>query len=301
MKGVSMEEKYRQTSLVGPSVLIGVGIILLLDNLGYLEWDVWQLVRLWPVFLIVWGIEILLQGRVLGRILTVFVILAGIIGGVWLMAAGADPRVTTQITYPRNDASSLVLSLQPKVGRLTLEAYKDSANLIGGVVSVPRGVRLVENFSAGNRARLQLDTNPSSRRWWPGQSEVWDLKLDGESLLDIVVDQGIGDIDLDLTRLRLNQVIANFGIATAKITLPSEGNYDIKLDGGIGTILLEIPHNAAVNITVDGGIVTKTFPSTYRRVDNVWKSPEFENQDALININLSLGIGTIVVRQVASQ
>ena len=160
-----MESKHHHTSLVGPSFLIGIGIILLLDNLGYVEWDLWQIVRLWPVLLIVWGLEVLLQGRLLGRILTVCVILIGIIGGAWFMTSSADPRTSTQIAYPRNDASSFVVNLKPAVGKVTIEAYEDSANLIGGFVSVPKGIRLVEDFSGGNRATLRLDTMPSSRRW----------------------------------------------------------------------------------------------------------------------------------------
>ena len=294
-----MEDKHH-TSLVGPSFLIGIGIILLLDNLGYLRWEFWQVLQLWPVLLIVWGIEILLQGRLLGRILTACVILIGIIGGIWFMTSGADPRTNTQIAYPRNDTSSFVLNLQPKVGRVSLEAYTDSSNLIGGDISFPRGITLVEDFSGGNRARLRLDTQPSSRRWWPGQHESWDLKLDGDTLLDIEVDQGIGTIDLDLSDLRVNKQNTKFGIATANIRLPAAGNYDVNIDGGIGTVLLEVPIDMAVHITVDGGIVTKTFPAAYLRMDNAWTTPDYERSEGFANINIHLGIGTILVKSVSS-
>lgn len=295
-----MEDRHQRISLVGPSFLIGIGIILLLDNLGYLEWDFWQIFRLWPVLLIVWGLEILLQGRLLGRIIIACVILIGMVGGLWFMTTGADPRTSTPIEYPRDDATSFVLNLQPKVGSLSIGAATDSANLIGGVVSVPRGVHLVEDFSGGTRARLRLDTLPSSRRWWPGQSESWDLRLDNYTLLDILVDQGIGNIDLDLSELRVNQVKTDFGIATTNIALPSSGNYDIYIDGGIGTILLKVPYEMEVYISVDGGIVTKTFPSSYTRIDNAWTSPGYDGSENSVNVNMGLGIGTIVVRQVSS-
>ena len=186
-----MENKQHHTSLVGPSFLIGIGVLLLLDNLGYLEWDFWQIFRLWPVLLIVWGLELLLQGRVLGRILTACVILLGIIGGVWFMTTGTDPRSYTQIAYPRDDTSSFVINLQSAIGRVSFDALSDSSNLIGGAVSLPRGINLVEDYSGGNRARLRLDTQPTSRTYWPGQHETWDLKLDGNTLLDVEVDQGI--------------------------------------------------------------------------------------------------------------
>jgi hypothetical protein len=293
------KEKYHHTSLVGPSILIGIGIILLLENLGYVEWDFWQIFRLWPVLLIVWGLEILLQGRLLGRVLTALIVLIGIIGGIWFMTSSSELRTATSIVYPREDTSSFVLSLQPKVGSVSVGALTDSSSLIEGDISVPKGIRLVEDFSSGNRSRLRLDTLPSSRRWWPGQHESWDLNLDSDTLLDITVDQGIGDIDLDLSELNVNKANTDFAIASTKIFLPSSGNYDLHIDGGIGSIILAVPYDMAVHIEVDGGIITRSFPPGFRQTDHVWISPEYDESENKANITVSLGIGTLHVKTVA--
>jgi hypothetical protein len=50
--------------LVGPAVLIALGILLLLTNLGVIPVDIWRLAwRLWPLLLIALGLELLVTGR----------------------------------------------------------------------------------------------------------------------------------------------------------------------------------------------------------------------------------------------
>ena len=51
------------TSLVWPIVLIGMGVVFLLDNLNVIDVDLWLLItRLWPLVLVAVGIDILFDG-----------------------------------------------------------------------------------------------------------------------------------------------------------------------------------------------------------------------------------------------
>jgi len=59
-----MEQRRWRGSLVGPIILIGLGIVFLLNNLGLLSWSVWEVIlRLWPILLIAIGLDILLGRR----------------------------------------------------------------------------------------------------------------------------------------------------------------------------------------------------------------------------------------------
>jgi hypothetical protein len=50
-------------SFDGSAALIGIGVVVLLNSLGWLGWDLWEpLARLWPVLLIASGLN-LLAGR----------------------------------------------------------------------------------------------------------------------------------------------------------------------------------------------------------------------------------------------
>lgn len=59
-----MEKEPRPRSLFWPILLVGVGIIWLLSNLGIIQTvSIGSVLKLWPLLLIVLGIEILFSRR----------------------------------------------------------------------------------------------------------------------------------------------------------------------------------------------------------------------------------------------
>lgn len=51
-------------SLVTPIILITIGVVFLLENLGYISGDVWDVIlKLWPLLLISIGFDLFLQGK----------------------------------------------------------------------------------------------------------------------------------------------------------------------------------------------------------------------------------------------
>ena len=95
-----MKNDKGHVDLVGPTFLIGIGVILLLSNLGYLDWSLWDIIGLWPIFLVAAGLELLIgkQSR-LGSIVAAIVVLAVIVGGVW-MASTSSGSASIQATSP---------------------------------------------------------------------------------------------------------------------------------------------------------------------------------------------------------
>jgi hypothetical protein len=56
-----------RVSIFWPIVLIGLGALLLLSNMHYLQGDVWEWVwRLWPVIFIAWGLDALIRLELVG-------------------------------------------------------------------------------------------------------------------------------------------------------------------------------------------------------------------------------------------
>ena len=85
------EERGRRGGLFGPVILIGLGVVFLLNNLGILDWSVWEvIVRLWPVLLIAAGLDVLIGRRsALGSLLSLVLTLAVLGGALWLLGTGA--------------------------------------------------------------------------------------------------------------------------------------------------------------------------------------------------------------------
>src|SRR5689334_1360425 len=58
------DRRPHRTPVLGPTLLIGAGLVFLLINLGVLDESVWsQLLQLWPLLLIAIGLDLLLGRR----------------------------------------------------------------------------------------------------------------------------------------------------------------------------------------------------------------------------------------------
>ncbi len=86
----------RSPGLFWPIIFIGGGVILLLSNLGYLVVNSWAMLwQLWPVLLIVIGLDVMFGRRGLwGSVISAFLALIVIAGVVALLfAAQSNPGI----------------------------------------------------------------------------------------------------------------------------------------------------------------------------------------------------------------
>jgi hypothetical protein len=76
-EGRKTDIQRHQHSGVIAAVLISLGVILLLNNLGIISWNIWNsLFQFWPIILILFGLEIILGKNWLSRWLVALISLA---------------------------------------------------------------------------------------------------------------------------------------------------------------------------------------------------------------------------------
>jgi len=293
----------RHVDLVGPTLLIGIGAILLLNNVGYLDWTVWDVIRLWPILLVSAGLEVLVGRRSLwGSVAAAAVIVTLIGGAIWLggtTGLGRPRGSVEEISYDLSDAEGARIRLEPAVGRVEIDALADSANLIEGTVGSGGHSGLDRYHDAGDPAELTLSTRSNGAFVAVGlnPSAVWDLSINGETDLDLAVDLGIGDAAVDLGDLAVDEADFEFGIGSVTMILPRTGDASVGVDGGIGTVSLTVPEGAGVRIVLDSGLVGRSLPDHYRRDGDTYTSPNYLTADTTVDVRVGLGIGSIRVVQ----
>jgi hypothetical protein len=300
-------EQSRRVSLVGPVILIGLGVIFLLNSLGLLAWSVWEVIlRLWPVLLIAVGLEIILNrlsawGSLLALALTV-VILAS---AFWLLGPDIGTRrVMTgeEIRQTLGEASRAEVVIEPGVGSLHIKALPESANLIEGVIQMGRGQRARRDFAVtGKTATFTLRSEGEGEIigpffWWSDQP-IWELGLAPEVPLELEIDIGVGWADVDLTGLAVDDLKVSMGIGRATITLPDEGRFQAKIDSSIGETVVVIPAGMAARIRVDTGLAVSDLPDGYQQRDDVYTSPGYASADDRVDLEIDQAIGKVTIRQ----
>lgn len=293
----------RHVSLVGPTLLVGLGIILLLNNLGYLHWSLWEIVRLWPILLIAAGLEVLLGHRsAWASAVAALLVLCMVAAGAWFLSRSESAvagESTRALTYPLDGTAFAAVVLEPAVGTVRVAALVDSPNLLEADISLLPDERLTEQYVEGERARVVLSrTGGPVASYGLNRGGTWDIRISPEARLDLTADLGVGEAVLNLTGLRVDRARLDVGVGQMKVHLPDGGDAEIIVDGGIGTVTVYVPRGLGVRISADAGLVTRNLPSGYARSGDTYTSPTYERADDRVDVILSLGVGTIVVREV---
>jgi hypothetical protein len=300
-----MEERKRRGGIVGPVVLIGVGVIFLLNNLGGVDWSIWQAIwRLWPVLLIAVGLDILIgRHSVLGSLVVLVLTVGLLAGGVWLLNVDlgvGQAAISETVRQSREGATRAQVVIEPGVGRLHIKTLPESANLVEGKIDLGKGERAMPNFSVkGDRATftLQTDRHSFGPTFWGGDGRrTWDLGFAPEVPLDLQVDLGMGEADLDLTGLAVSSLDVSVAMGKTTVLLPREGDIKAKIDGAMGEIVVVVPEGVEARVHANVGIGSRKLPDGYQRQDEVYTSPGYARADNRVDLKVSLAIGSIQVR-----
>jgi hypothetical protein len=295
----------RRINLLGPVLLIAVGVILLLNTLGILQWGVWwYLLRLWPVLLIAAGLDLLL-GRlsVWGSLLAAVLILAVLAGALWFTLDGDLGRSglqAEQIHQPLGEATRAEVRIEPTVGILRVEALPESADLIRGTIRLSRGEEVAQDADiSGGWIRYELRTLKGS--WitplggW-NTERVWDLGLTTGAALDLAAQLSVGEARLNLSNLQVSELQVQMGLGCIELTLPAEGRFEGRLEAGMGQIVLRVPQGMELQIRGDIGLVVRDIPEGYEKDKDTITSPGYGGAENLIDLTIDEGIGILEIR-----
>ncbi len=301
-----MEGKPRRGGLVWPIILIGLGVVFLLNNLGILPWDIWgTLLRLWPVILIAIGLDLIIGRRsVWGSVLALVLILGVLAGGFWLAYTAPGPSVATTetISYPLGSAAHANVEIAQAVGELRVRALSaGSANLAEGTLQLARGETATKTFTGGDTARLSIKSD--KKNWGPEvagwkNARVWDLALNGGVPMVLELDLAVGKMTADLSGLDVSAADVNLAVGDATVRLPSEGRGAVKVSVAVGNLVLEVPAGMEARIRSGAALAGRSFPAGWVRDGDTYTSPGYAGAQNRMEVETDVAIGNLTVRTV---
>jgi hypothetical protein len=291
--------------LLWPFLLVGLGLIFLLNNLGVTTISVWDLlVRYWPLLLIAGGIDILfLRSSVWGSLLAGVLILVILVGGVFLLEVRPLPEAELEtIRQSGRGVDRAEVVLNPAVGSIRLSVPgSGSQDLIRGQVARGYGERLAQAFDA-ERDPPRFELRHEGWRMFPllqgwGSGWTWDLMLNAQVEIVLNVDVGVGRMDLDLRGMSLDRLEASLGVGQIVVTLPESGQFTARVEGGVGDSMVVIPAGMEARIRLDTALVQVNIPDGYIEVgENTFVSPGFDEAENKVDLEVGQAIGSVRIR-----
>jgi hypothetical protein len=255
-------------SLVWPILILAVGVLLLLNNLGIAEVDLLRLVgEWWPLLLIGLGLIML-------------------IGAIWPRARHATESLSVEL----GRATAGDVRLRFGAGRLRIGPAA-AGMLVDGSF---RGGVAVKDRSDG---RITLEPESAGGWWWGGQRLDWRVGLSAEVPLDLRVESGASSADLDLTSLQVGALRLQTGASEMTVRLPaSAGLTRVKAESGAASLTLEVPDGVAARIRSKMVLGSTSISDRFPRDGDVHASPGYEAADNRVEIEVDGGVGSLTIR-----
>lgn len=240
--------------LLLPLVLIALGAAFLAANLGYLPpISLRAIFSLWPILLIVGGIEILFARRrpFVALVLQLLVIGLGVALAAaqpaGLFASAGTPLSSESVS--RDGATSLALGVSGGAGDFTVSGGASElveARATGG------DLRVRTERRAG-RVEVDIDDGDGSFPFGHGAVELA-VVVASDVPAALEVSAGAGDVRVDMRSIVVTGASVEAGAGDITVVLPApRGDVPVRVESGAAEIVIEVPDGVEARVTVSGG------------------------------------------------
>ncbi len=125
----------------------------------------------------------------------------------------------------------------------------------------------------------------------------WDIHLSTSVPLDLDIDLGAGQSDIDLRGLKLQRVEIDMGVGEMTLDLqgPHQDSFNVKIDGGVGSGKIYLPSEAGVRVKVDGGLGSIDAHGLTKQ-GGFYVNDAYGKSAVTIEVEVDAGIGSLDLR-----
>ena len=255
----------RKSTIFWGIVLVLLGGLLLLSNLGIITINVWGL--FFAALLILLGIWIL-------------------IGRFW------KGESTQHVTVPLSGASRGIVRFKHGAGKLIVTTGMDSSNLVEGEFN--QGLQ-VKSEQRGDALDVELSLSDWGFPWFGNQTLDWSVTLPRDVPIELYVDSGANDARFDLTEAQVTLITLHSGASSTRINLPSHARYtQVAVETGAASVALSVPQGVAARISGGATLGSMNIDKTrFPPSGDGYRSPDYDSAANKVDIRVQTGVGSI--------
>lgn len=245
--------------LLFPAVLIVLGVVFLLANLGYIPpLSVRAIAQLWPLILIVIGIELILGRR--EPVLALAVELGAILLALALVALQPAGLFGTTVTGP---SEATVARESSKSLSLRVAGGAGDYRVSGGATALvearsERGQLRVRTERRGDVADVRVDPAEVTDIFrFNGPPRGVAVRVASDVPTSVRMEGGAGDFTLDMRDMLVTDARIETGASNVHVALPQpHGDVTVRIQAGAATVDIEVPSGVEARVTSRGGALS---------------------------------------------
>lgn len=315
------------------TVLITIGSLFFLKNLELIYFDWRAVLRLWPLLLILWGVSILPVRAFIKLILSFAAILLTLLfiyanpqsfkyshWNLWDLWSDSqnqnelrweDKEDRNQDQPPENvqenteetawdeqsftepfDAAidKAVVRFDAAVGEFSINEPTDELLDFSKKGNLGPYKIISKTFDDKKIIALDLEKN-----FFRGSNlrNIASIKLNENPLWDMEIDVGAADMDLDLSRFRINQVIIDGGASAISLKLGDMYEKSIiSIDAGASSIQISVPESSGCLVDFDTFLSRKTLNGFEKTESGTYKTENYNDAKNKVIINLDAAVSS---------
>ena len=295
--------------LFWPLLLITVGLVFLLVNLGFVPGvTVLSLLSLWPLLLILVGVDLAIGRRWPLAAIGIDVAVIGL--GLALLASqptlfanpifhiGSGDGGERDVSVARQSATSLELDINAGAGRFRVSGGS-TALVEAHSVAEDLRLRRADFERGGQHADVRIDQTGTRRVGGsPAVVAEVETKIASDVATALEVNGGAGEFIIDLSDVTVSSAELNVGAASLTLTLPKPtAAVSIEVNAGASSIVIDVPEGVEARVTTSGALLSLRSSNTRLTAgDNTAETAGYASAPARVTVRVIAGASSITIR-----
>jgi len=305
-------------------ILLVIGLLFLLRNLGYIDFHWHAIWQLWPLLLLLWGISILPINSAIRVVLSLLTVIATL----WIFstmepaerglrwnhdyswddrhdrhhgqAEGWSDESTAdysdqRIVEPWDDAiESAVLRLDAAAGNFTLKG------MTSNLMEFEKDGRVAKYTMTSKRigSSQVIDLALQNTRIRGNSSNDVRITLNTIPLWDFDLDIGAADLEFDLSAYRVGEVSVDGGASAIDLRF-GDRHEDVKvrINAGAASIDIQIPRTAGCEVDFDTFLASRDLDGFDKVDQGLYRTPDFDAATVKFYIKMDAAISSLEVKR----
>ncbi|MGO1528920.1 MAG: LiaI-LiaF-like domain-containing protein [Senegalia sp. (in: firmicutes)] len=284
-------------------VLIALGLIWLLSNMDILNFDLFILIDslfdLWPLILIVIGINIIFKNKILNTALWIIFIIIVIAYGFFINDTNDVKNDYSEDLLVKMSEGIIKGELDIDLGaaKYNINSYNSQTSL----AKISSNNRFNHNYESGtsnNSQRVNV-SNDMSNNIFNNKSNL-DIDINNKLIWNIDVDSGASSGKLNLKNVKVQKIDLDLGAGKMDIDFGDlHSTSYVNIESGASSIVLNVPTDAGLKIEMDGALNSTNIDDLglIESEEDVLISKDYVKKDTNFDIKVDMGVGSFKINR----
>lgn len=280
-------------------LIIVIGILILGQNFSW--WNNINFIQYWPLLLIIFGIALMVKNLSYGPI----IIILSFLLAIGLIVSGVLPKTIKNTSVSVANTFFADLPNGVDKGGLNVETGAVKLNIDSGTDKFIEGSLESSIFEPslitsqnGNTisADLKTTTKEDWLNWSRGKNNL-DIKLTDKVPVDLSINAGASDIQMDLEKIKLSSLILKSGASSIDLKIGDnvESDANLSIKAGASNIKISVPKDLGVKATITSGLSSKDLSGFNKLSDSNYESDNYSTASKKINLSIDAGVSSIEI------